>query len=108
MKRKPERQPSGPQEDFLREISGLWPLAKGSLSLVSKPCVRKACKACAEGRGHPAAIYTHREGGKLRCMHVRPEFVPELRLALSNGRKLEDALARLGREAVLRSRGGAR
>ena len=62
-------------------------------------------QACAEGRGHPAAIYTYREGGKLRCMHVRPEFVPELKQAIENGRALEAALVRLGREAVLRSRG---
>lgn len=106
MKRTP--QPSAPQEAFLEEVAGLWPLAKGSLSHVNKPCVRKSCRACAEGRGHPAAIYTYRAAGKLRCMHVRPEFVPALRQAIANGRKLEELLARLGREAVLRSRGGAR
>jgi hypothetical protein len=38
-------------------------------------------------------------------MHVRPEFVPELKQAIENGRALEAALVRLGREAVLRSRG---
>ena len=98
-------QTPGQQEAFLDEVAGLWPLAKGSVSEVRKPCVRKGCKACAEGRGHPAAIYTYREGGKLRCMHVRPEFVPELKQAIENGRALEAALVRLGREAVLRSRG---
>ena len=105
MKRKSMPQTPGQQEAFLDEVAGLWPLAKGSVSEVRKPCVRKGCKACAEGRGHPAAIYTYREGGKLRCMHVRPEFVPELKQAIENGRALEAALVRLGREAVLRSRG---
>jgi len=95
----------GPQEEFLAEIAGLWPLAKGSLSKVSKPCVREGCKACAQGRGHPAWIYTYRSAGRLRCMHVRPEFVPELRQAIANGRRIEELLARLGCEAVLRSRG---
>lgn len=105
MKRKSMPQTPGQQEAFLKEVAGLWPPAKGSVSEVRKPCVRKGCKACAEGRGHPAAIYTYREGGKLRCMHVRPEFVPELKQAIENGRLLEAALVRLGRELVLRSRG---
>ena len=86
MKSKPMPRTPGQQEAFLQEVAGLWPLAKGSVSEVSKPCVRKGCKACAEGRGHPAAIYTYREGGKLRCMHVRPGFVPELKQAIENGR----------------------
>ena len=104
MKSKPEPNAPGPQQAFLEDMAGLWPLAKGSLSEVRKPCVREACRACAEGRGHPAAIFTFREEGRLRCLHVRPEFVPELRRAIANGRKLEAALVRLGREAVLRSR----
>ena len=43
----------------------------------------------------------------VRCtsLHVRPDFVPVLRQAIENGRKLEALLVRLGREAVLRSRG---
>ncbi len=41
-------------------------------------------------------------------MHVRPDFVPVLRQAIEHGRKLEAALVRLGREAVLGSRGGPR
>ncbi|MGI5867914.1 MAG: DUF6788 family protein [Kiritimatiellia bacterium] len=107
MKRKSMPQTPGLKEAFLKEVAELWPVAKGSVSEVRKPCVRKGCKACAEGRGHPAAIYSYREGGRLRCMHVRPEFVAELRQAIENGRKLEESLVRLGREAVLRSRGRA-
>jgi hypothetical protein len=107
MARKSASQSPGPRQVFLKEVAGLWPLAKGSLSEVRKPCARKGCKACAEGRGHPAAIFTYREDGKLRGMHVRPDFVPVLRQAIEHGRKLEAALVRLGREAVLRSRGKA-
>ena len=108
MKRKSESGTLDEQQAFLNEIAKLWPLAKGSLSEVRKPCVRKECKACAEGRGHRATIYTHHEGSRLRCMHVRPGFVPELRRAIENGRKLEAVLVRLGREAVLRNRGAGK
>ena len=95
-----------PQRRFHDEIAALWPLAKGSLSEVRKPCTRKGCKACADGTKHPAFIYTYREGKKLHCLHVRPEFVPELRQAIENGRKLEEMLVRLGREHVGRLRAG--
>ena len=89
----------------MREAEKLWPLAKGSVSIVNKRCCRKGCKACESGVGHPAAIYTYRAGGRLRCMHVRKEFVPELRRAIENGRRLEELLVRVGQECVLRSRG---
>jgi len=104
MKDKPDKKSADPHRVFLKEIAGLWPLAKGSLAEVRKPCTRKGCKACAEGLGHPAAIFTYREGGKLRCMHVRPGQVAEIRLAIENGREFEAKLTRLGREAVLRHR----
>jgi len=95
-----------PQRIFLEKIAALWPIAKGSLSEVRKPCNRKGCKACAVGIKHPAFIYTYREDGKLRCLHVRPEFVVQLRQAIENGRRLERMLTRLGRDYVKRLRGG--
>jgi hypothetical protein len=104
MKDKPDKKPTTPHKVFLQEIAGLWPLAKGSLTEVRKPCTRKSCKTCAEGLGHLAFIFTYREGGKLRCMHVRPGQVAEIHLAIENGRKLEAKLTCLGREAVLRHR----
>ena len=92
------------EESFFEELKKLWPVAKGSVSKVRKSCIRKGCKACEEGRGHPAYVYTYREDGKLRCMHVRPEFAKELERAIENGRLLEAAMVRLGREAIVRYR----
>ena len=91
-------------QEFMRTIAGLWPLAKGSLSQVRRPCMRKQCRACAEGRKHPACIFTYREEGRLRCLYVRPELVPALRQAIANGRKMEKRLTQLGREMVVRHR----
>jgi hypothetical protein len=49
---------------FFRQIAKLWPMAKGSVAEVRKPCTRPGCKACAEGRKHPAFIlgYKGRHG----------------------------------------------
>jgi len=95
------------RQNFLKQVEDLWPIARGSVSEVYKPCIRKGCKACESGQKHRSHIYTYREDGKLRCRHVRPEFVEELSLAIENGRKLELILSRFGNELIeeLRRRG---
>ncbi len=44
-----------------------WPMAKGSLAEVRKPCVRRNCRACLSGRKHPAFTFGFREKGRQRC-----------------------------------------
>jgi hypothetical protein len=105
MNKKPPSSTPDSQQAFLEAIHTLWPLAKGSLSEVRKPCTRKGCKACATGTKHLAFIYTYRQGGKLHCLHVRPPFVTQLRLAIENGRKLEEMLTDSGIDLIGRLRG---
>lgn len=93
---------NGPTLASLQQrIAALWPAAKGSLSEVRKPCVRKGCKACAEGIRHPAWLLTFRLEGKRRCVYVPREQVPALQQALANGREVERLLC-LVAEAVAR------
>ena len=92
--RTPERQA------FLKELAGLWPLAKGSLAEVHKPCIRPACRACKEGRRHRAFLFTFALDGKRRCRYVPLELVETLRKALANGRRLERRLFELGVELI--------
>ena len=101
MKRTPP--PSDPRRDAFREkLEALWPLAKGSVSEVRKPCTRPGCKACASGKKHPSVIFTYRKDGKLHCRHVRPGQEAILRQAVENGRALERLLVEQGEE-LLRS-----
>jgi len=83
-------------ESFLNAIAHRWPLAKGSLAEVRKPCVREHCAACASGRKHPAFIFSFMDNGRRRCMHVPRDLVPRLRQAIANGRWVEQQLARMG------------
>jgi len=85
---------------FLAELAKRWPVAKGSLAEVRKPCVRADCRACRSGRKHPAFIFGFREQGRQRCMYVPRELVPALRRAIENGRWLERELSRMGRELI--------
>ena len=52
---------------FLKKVAALWPVARGTVSLVRKPCSRRTCPACASGERHPALIFTCRVGGRSRC-----------------------------------------
>ena len=87
-------------ETFKKELEKLWPLAKGSVSEVRKPCIRPNCPACAKGEKHRAFIFAYREGKRGRCMHVPLELVPVLRQAIANGRRLEELLHRQGPELI--------
>lgn len=92
------------QQAFMDELVSLWPLAKGSLALVRKPCIRPNCPACRSGKKHPALMFSFTQAGKRRCRYVPAELGPVLRKALSNGRRLEQRLAELGAELLERYR----
>ena len=92
------------QAAFLADIAGLWPVAKGSLAEVRKPCGRKHCSACGQGRKHTAFIFAFRRNGKTLCRYVAREFVPRLRQAIANGRRLEERLAQAGEALLLEHR----
>jgi hypothetical protein len=89
---------------FWKEVKGLWPLAKGSVTEVTKPCIRPGCPACQRGDKHRAVIFTFHQEGKQRCRYVPQALVPRLRQAVENGRQLEQRLATLGEALILAHR----
>ena len=107
MKTKTQKADAGPGGAFLAKAAGLWPVAKGSLTRTRSPCMRENCKACAAGRKHPKLIFTFREEGRLRGLHVRSPQEKLLRQAIANGRELERLMAAAGRDLVLALRGEA-
>ena len=100
----PKVSTEGGRKEFLAEIGRLWPAAKGSVAEVHKPCVRPGCKACAEGRKHRAFILAYKEGGRRRCLYVPEQRVAALRLAIANGRRIEQLLSQCGAEMVRQAR----
>ena len=83
-------------EEAFRKLVETYPLAKGSLALVRRPCIRPNCQACQQGEKHGAWIFTFRQGGRQRCRYVSKELVPLLRQAIANGRWLEARMIELG------------
>lgn len=89
---------------FLKEVAGLWPVAKGSLTEIAKPCIRPSCPACHRGEKHPAFIFTYRKAGRQRCRYVPRAFVPQLRRAIANGRQMERRMVAWGEALILAHR----
>jgi len=89
---------------FLVEVAELWPMAKGSLAEVHKPCIRPGCPACKRGDKHPAFIFSYMKDGHQRCMHVPRELVPRLRQAIQNGRRMEERLVQKGCDLIMEYR----
>jgi len=91
-------------ERFLEELGRRWPVARGSLCEVAKPCVREGCAACAQGEKHSSFIFSYRKDGKQRCLYVPRELVPQLRRALDGGRWVESRLSEIGAALVFAHR----
>lgn len=85
---------------FLEEVQASWPAVLGTMARVHKPCARPSCRACAEGRKHPAVIFTYMDQGRRRCLYVPAALAPELRQALRHGRHLEQRLRQMGAELI--------
>jgi hypothetical protein len=107
MSKKPAGHEQEARRQFAAAADGLFPVAKGSLARVARPCGRpKECAACRSGRRHPMWIFTFREGGRLRCRYVPAGLVEPLRRALANGREMEKRLVAEGAALIERYRRG--
>jgi hypothetical protein len=102
MKKKLEKEDG--KATFVAEVSKLWPVAKGSLSYVRKPCIHPNCQVCARGEKHPSWIFSICQEGKQRCLYVPEDLVGTLRQAIANGRKVERLLVESGATLVVEHR----
>lgn len=91
----------------MEELAELWPVAKGSLAEVRKPCGRAGCPTCRSGKRHGVFIFSCRQGGRQHCLYVPRRLVPAVRQAIANGRQVERFLVERGMRLVKAARGGA-
>jgi hypothetical protein len=95
---KPIESPEDIRRWFLRQVSELWPLAAGSLSLRTGPCIRENCSACQRGEGHASYALYGRKKSRRFSVYVPQELVSSVQQAVDNGRRLQELM----REAGLR------
>jgi hypothetical protein len=92
------------KEKWSARLRRLWPAIKGSLVQVHKPCIRKRCPACASGQKHPAWILSVVIAGRRSTRYVQEPWVPEIKHAIKNGRKIEELLQQAAVQLVLTHR----
>ena len=88
------------KEQWIGQMQDLWPAIKGSLAQVRKPCIRKNCQACASGKKHPAWILSVVAGGGRSALYIPAPLVSQIKLAIKNGRTIEDLLQKAAVEWV--------
>jgi hypothetical protein len=62
--------------------------------------VRTNCAACATGEGHRSYVLYGRRGGERSSLYVPEELVPDIQVALENGRRLKDLISMAGERYV--------
>ena len=90
--------------EFIGTLRKIWPVARGSLSEVYKPCIRPGCPACAGDEQHCSFIFSYRKQGRQRCLYVPRDLVPTLRRAIENGRWVEQRMTEIGEGLILAHR----
>ncbi len=84
------------REKWLKATAGLYPAAKGSLREVKRNCSRPGCKTCKSGQRHPAWLITYYLYGRQYSKHVPKPMVEEMKMALENGRRIEELMVLSG------------
>jgi hypothetical protein len=93
--------PERVKEWFQAAIAELWPVATGSISLRRSPCIRKQCRLCETGEGHPSYALYGRNGKQRFVIYVPDELAPEVERAVHNGRRLQELIAEAGQRYTL-------
>src|SRR5580658_1323603 len=88
--------PKDVRQWFAAAIREFWPVAVGSLSLRTGPCIRSNCPACASGEGHSSYALYDRRANRRFAIYVPEKLVPEVRAAIQNGRELQDLINEAG------------
>lgn len=74
------------------EITKLWPVGLGSLSLRRSPCIRERCHACETGEKHASYVYYSNHKGQRFSIYVPDDLSGKVEQALANGDKLKELL----------------
>jgi hypothetical protein len=93
---RPIESPEDVRRWFLQQVSELWPLVTGSLSLRTGPCIRENCSACQRGEGHASYALYGRKKNRRFSVYVPEELVPLVQTAVDNGRKLQKLMSEAG------------
>jgi len=78
-----------------RRLQGYRPFIRATVILTRKPCIRKGCRACRQGRKHLSPLLTASVGGKPKNRYLPKGLIAEARRRTKNYRKTKQVLERM-------------
>ena len=78
-----------------RRLQAYRPFIRASVVLTRKPCIRKGCRECLEGRKHASPLLTASVHGKVKNWYLPKRLIAEARRRTGNYRKSKAMLERM-------------
>lgn len=91
-----------------RRLEAYRPFIRASVVLTRKPCIRKGCRACREGRKHMSPMLTASVRGRPKTRYLPQGLIAEARRRTGNYRKTKHVLEQMSKiwiEELLSRRG---
>ena len=78
--------------ELWQRLVGLGHVARGSVVVLRRPCVRRGCRRCASGERHAATYLGYRQSGKLHWLYLPKKLIPRAKEWVKNYRAMEKLL----------------
>lgn len=78
-----------------RRLEACRPFIRASVVLTRKPCIRKGCRACQEGRKHMSPMLTASVRGRPKTRYLPKGLIAEARRRTENYRKSKAVLEQM-------------
>lgn len=87
------------------ELKLIGPFIEGNLSTSYRKCGNKGCRACADGKNHPAMFFTWKEEKTTKSLYVPVSRWKEAAIYSANYKKLKKTIRKLSdlQKKILRS-----
>jgi len=76
-------------------LQACYPFIRASVVITRKPCIRKGCPACREGRKHESPLLTASVGGKVKNRYLPKCLIMEAQRRTENYRKAKVILEQM-------------
>jgi hypothetical protein len=78
-----------------RRLQSLRPFIRATVVLTRKPCIRKGCRHCRQGRRHFSPLLTVSVAGRPKTRYLPKNLIAEARRRTENYRKTKRVLERM-------------
>jgi len=75
-----------------RRLQAYRPFIRASVVVARKPCIRKGCRACQDGRGHESPLLTTSVQGRPKNRYLPKRLIAAARRRAKNYRKTKAIL----------------